>query len=47
MADDPLNTLTASAVQLHEMYISLQAAGFTETEALTILLAMIASRGGS
>lgn len=35
--ENPLSRLAQAAVELHELYLSLQAAGFTKTEALELL----------
>jgi hypothetical protein len=37
--ESPLSKLAQAAVQLHELYTSLQQAGFTKTEALELVKA--------
>jgi hypothetical protein len=44
---DPLTELAAGAVQLHELYIAQVEAGFTEQQAMQIVIAVLtASMGG-
>lgn len=35
--DDPMSELATAAASLHELYLSLVAAGFTETQALYLV----------
>ena len=43
MMSDPFPTMSSGAVALHELYISLVAAGFTEHQAL-ILIGVVLSQ---
>ncbi|MGI5274856.1 hypothetical protein ACQEUU_37385 [Nonomuraea sp. CA-218870] len=46
--EDPITQLAAGAAQLHELYASFVAAGFTESQALYLVgQALAASIGGS
>jgi len=38
---DPLTALMQGAAMMHEMYVSLQNAGFTKNEALAIVIAQM------
>lgn len=40
---DPMTVAAEAAVQLHELFVSLISAGFTETQALTLIAAMFRS----
>ncbi|MEU5043169.1 hypothetical protein [Streptomyces griseorubiginosus] len=45
---DPLTELAAGAVQLHEFYLAQVAAGFTEQQAMQIVIAVLTQGvGGS
>lgn len=38
---DPLTQLAAGAVQLHELFLSFVAAGFSEVQALQLVIALL------
>lgn len=39
--ENPLSVLVAGAIQWHELYVSLQAAGFTPPEAMALLIGVV------
>ncbi len=41
--ENPLSALVACTIQWHEFYVSLQAAGFTPPEAMTLLIGVVQS----
>lgn len=46
-SDNLINTISSAAVALHEMYVSLVAAGFTRDEALRIVIDYIRPQGNA
>jgi hypothetical protein len=39
----PLTALAVGATQLHELYVAYMRAGFTESQAMSLILAMVAA----
>ena len=41
LPDDPMTSLAEGATEMHEYYLSLMSAGFTPSEALEVVIAVV------